>query len=352
MLDRVEILLRNNMGFVLPVLFDVYDNSLGRKWLTAFNDILDSNLHLEKNYCFFGFPKSPRDLDFLASEINRTIAGINGSSIDYMIKDYFTPANMVETNYSERAGKDIIEVNHDKFNQLHLYFEETQGVSGAMSKHYTAADAETRWYIRQLNLLCHEAECLIISLSRKDDTPQWIRPSNVMCWLNAPRFVLDDEDYNLFGIDTIARDYGGVYVGVNKAVGKHHYEVFCDEGGESRLDELTTTTLKPQTEAAGDFDIEWGRSTLKEPFMKNNLERFRTWLVANNFDPNDPSLTIGHPKIGQVDFVSSFKSYDFAKVINTLSEHLDVYSIKTSDAYCEYDYTWHDSKRLQVPLIT
>ena len=150
-----------------------------------------------------------------------------------MIKDYFTASNMVETNYSERAGKDIIEVNHHKFNQLHLYFEETQGVSGAMSKHYNAADAETRWYIRQLNLLCHEAECLVLSLGRQATTPEWIRPSNVMCWLNAPRFILDEEDYNLFGIDTIARDHGGVYVGVNKAVGKHHYEVFCDEGSDS-----------------------------------------------------------------------------------------------------------------------
>jgi len=350
MLDKVEMQLRGPDGF-LPVYFDVHDNSLSRKWLGAFNSILENNLHLEKNYCFFGFPDSERNLDFLASEINRTIAGINGSSIDYMIKDYFTASNMVEKNYSERAGKDIIEVNHDKFNQLHLYFEETQGVSGAMSKYYNAADAETRWYIRQLNLLCHEAECLIISLSRKDDTPQWIRPSNVMCWLNAPRFILDDQDYNLFGIDTLARDHGGVYVGVNKAVGKHHYEVFCDEGGESRLDELTTTTLKPQTEAAGDFDIEWGRSTLKEPFMKDNLERFRTWLVANNFDPNDPSLTIGHPKIGQVDLEKSFGSTDFHAVLKTLTKYLDVYSIKTSDAYCEYDYTWHQSKELQVPLL-
>ena len=62
--------------------------------------------------------------------------------------------------------------------------------------------------------------------------------------LNAPRFILDDEDYNLFGVDAIVRDHGGVYVGVNKAVGKHHYEVFCDEGRDSRIDELTTTTLK------------------------------------------------------------------------------------------------------------
>ena len=232
-----------------------------------------------------------------------------------------------------------------------MYFEETQGVSGAMSKHYNNADAETRWHIRQLNLLCHEAECLILSLGRHHSTPEWVRPSNVMCWLNAPRFILDDEDYNLFGIDTIARNHGGVYVGVNKAVGKHHFEVFCDEGGDSRIDELTTTTLKPQTEAAGDFDIEWGKSTLREPFQQEKLKEFRTWLVANNFDPEDPSLTIGHPKIGQVDLNRSFSSTDFHEVLSILTQHLDVYSIRTSKAYAEYDYTWQDSKQLQVPLL-
>ena len=85
MLDRIEIQLRGKDG-LLPVYFEVYDNSLSRKWLPAFENILNEGLHLEKNYCFFGFPDGPRNLDFLASEINRTIAAINGSSIDYMIK--------------------------------------------------------------------------------------------------------------------------------------------------------------------------------------------------------------------------------------------------------------------------
>jgi hypothetical protein len=351
MLDRVEIMLRDSAGSTLPVHFDVYDNSLSRKWLTAFNSILDKKLHLEKNYCFFGFPKSDRDLDFLSAEINRTIAGINGSSIDYVIKDFFTADNMTETFYSGRAGQNILSINHEKFNQLHLYFEETQGVSGAMSEHYNKADAETRWYIRQLNLLCHEAECFIISLGRHQSTPEWVRPSNVMCWLHAPRFTLDQEDYQLFGIDTIARHQGGVYVGVNKAVGKHHWEVFCDEGRDSRIDELTTTTLKPQTEAAGDFDIEWGNNTHNQPFMQEQLQDFRKWLKANNFDPEDPSLTIGHPKIGQVDLQKSFGTEHFEEILEKITKHLDVYSIKTSDAYCEYDYTWRESKKLQIPLI-
>ena len=80
---------------------------------------------------------------------------------------------------------------------------------------------------------------------------------------------------------------------------------------DSRIDELTTTTLKPQTEAAGDFDIEWGKATLHEPFMQTKLNDFRKWLITNNFDPEDPSLTIGHPKIGQVDLENSFGSTDF-----------------------------------------
>jgi hypothetical protein len=350
MLDRVEIKLRGQDG-LLPVYFDVADNSLSSKWLSAFNNILDKQLHLEKNYCFFGFPDSDRSLDFLVSEINRTIAGINGSSIDYFIRDYFTVQNILEQpeiKYGTESNKHFV-ANHEKFNQLHLYFEETQGVSGAMSEHYNQADTETRWYIRQLNLLCHETECLILSLGQK--AKEWVRPSNVLCWLHAPRFILDEKDYNLFGVNTIARHHGGVYVGVNKAVGKHHWEVFCDEGRDSRIDELTTTTLKPQTEAAGDFDIEWGQDVMGKPFMNEQLADFRSWLTKNGFDPEDPYLTIGHPKIGQVDLNNSFGSNDFQTVLDILTTHLDVYSIKTSDSYCEYDYTWRDCKRLQVPLI-
>jgi hypothetical protein len=85
--------------------------------------------------------------------------------------------------------------------------------------------------------------------------------------------------------------------------------------------------------------------------MQTKLDDFRTWLKANNFDPEDPSLTIGHPKIGQVDLEKSFGTDDFLSVLAKLSKYLDVYSIKTSKSYCEYDYTWHQSKELQIPLI-
>jgi hypothetical protein len=93
-------------------------------------------------------------------------------------------------------------------------------------------------------LLCHEFESWQLSYRKKLTAPEWIRPSQLMCWLNAPRFTLEEEDYELFGIDTINRPLGGVFVGVNKAVGKHHYEVFQDEGRNSRIGELQPQLLK------------------------------------------------------------------------------------------------------------
>ena len=164
-----------------------------------------------------------------------------------------------------------------------------------------------------------------------------------MCWLGAPRFTLDAEDYQLFGVDTINRSMGGVYVGVNKAVGKHHWEVFNDEGRDSRIGELTTTSLKAQTEAAGDFDIEWGVDPSNKPWQINHLKEFKTWLQANGFDPEDKTLTIGHPQVGQVDLMRSFGTEDYRTIWNQLNTRLNVHAISTSSARAVYEYQWSDS---------
>jgi len=256
LLDEVCIELRhNNKKDLLKVYIDVFDNSLSRKWLQALEHLLTNNYHLEKNYCFFGFADSLRDGNFLCDQINQSISVINSSGLGYHIDDIFTLDNTLESGPvgTGLPGRKIV---HDKFNKLHRYFEDLQGVSGQMSAFYLNADATVRWHIRQLNLLCHEFESWALSYRKQIQAPEWQRPSQLMCWLNAPRFVLKEEDYELFGVETIARSMGGVYVGVNKAVGKHHWEVFHDEGRDSRIDELTTTTLRSQTEAAGDFDIE------------------------------------------------------------------------------------------------
>ncbi len=333
MLDSIEIDLRGTDNNTLTVYIDVADNSLSRKWLEALNNIIQRDLHLEKNYCWLGWTESARNAEYLCTQINRSIVAINASALDYRIADFFSPSTVIQQD---------LDINHARMNQLHRYFEDLQGTAGAMSAHYTRADDVTRWHIRQLNLLCHELESLVLSMRKAVQAPEWRRPSQLMCWLNAPRFELEAEDYDLFGIDTINRSMGGVYVGVNKAVGKHHWEVFCDEGRDSRIGELVTTGLRTQTEAAADFDIEWARDPGAYHWQIKQLAEFREWLARNGFDPNDPSLTIGHPQVGQVDLQRSFGTTDYQAIWAQLAQHLDVYSVRTSTAAAIYNYSWSD----------
>jgi hypothetical protein len=333
LLDEIEIVLRGSNENYHSIWINVADNSLSRKWLAALNQLLANGNHLEKNYCWMGWTGTARNLEYLCVQINRSIKAINSSDLGYRVDDWFSPANVVQSDF---------DVDHAHMNQLHRYFEDLQGWTGGISKYYNQADGEIRWHIRQLNLLCHEVESLVLSMRKDIQAPEWKRPSQLMCWLNAPRYELEESDYELFGIETINRSMGGVYVGVNKAVGKHHWEVFCDEGRDSRISELTTTALRSQTEAAGDFDIEWARDPGAYYWQQKKLAEFRQWLVENDFNPEDKALTIGHPQVAQVDLERSFGTQDYQSIWHQLSQHLDVYKIRTSAAEATYEYHWSD----------
>ena len=341
MLDSIEIDLRGTDNNTLTVYIDIADNSLSRKWLSALNDIIQNDLHLEKNYCWLGWAESKRDPEYLCTQINRSVHAVNSANLGYVIQDFFSPANTIADNNG---------IDHAHMNHLHRYFEDLQGTAGAISPYYTAADDYTRWHVRQLNLLCHELESLVLSIRKAHTAPEWRRPSQLMCWLNAPRYKLDEEDLELFGIETINRKLGGVYVGVNKAVGKHHWEVFCDEGKDSRIGELVTTGLRTQTQAAGDFDIEWARDPGAYHWQIQQLAEFREWLARNGFDPDDASLTIGHPQVGQVDLSRSFGTQNYEQIWAQLAQHLDVCSIRTSTDQATYDYHWSDPDYIEQQI--
>ena len=341
-LDEVVVTLRNSYNNLLPVYIKVYNNSLSEKWLKSLRRLISENYHLEKNYCFIGFDASDRSPAYVCEQINYSINAINNSGIGYTINDHFTVDNTVNSGLIGQ-GQPGLTLIQERMNDLHRYFEDLQGVSGNVSEHYNRSDSQTRWHIRQLNLLCHEYESLILSIRKAQTAPDWRRPSQLMCWLNAPRFTLDKQDFELFGIETINRKLGGVYVGVNKAVGKHHWEVFCDEGRDSRVGELTTSTLKSQTEAAGDFDIEWAKDPGAYPWQQKQLAEFREWLIVNGFDPDDKSLTIGHPQVAQVDLIRSFGTTDHNQIWAQLNNFQDVFKISVGSVAVEYDYRWSDA---------
>jgi len=349
-LERITITLRDRCHHTRHnIHIDVFDNSLSRRWLEALIAVIQKNLHLEKNYCFLGFPASERDGAYLCSEINHSISAINRANLGYNIDDHFVVDDLVPPGPAG-LGLPGLRLNHDRLNRLHRYFEDLQGMSGAMSEFYHGADAETKWHIRQLNLLCHEFETWALSWRKYHSAPEWVRPSQLMCWLAAPRFQLQPSDLELFGIDSLYRDLGGVYVGVNKAIGKHHWEVFQDEGRESRLNELTTTSMRGQTEAAADFDIEWAQNTRGHPWMAQQLTDFRCWLLANGFDTDDPALTIGHPKVAQVDLDHSFGTSAHVAIWELLEKHMDVYSVSVAGVTAFYDYHWQDHNYMQQQI--
>jgi len=328
LLDCIELDLED-----LTVYIDVYDNSLSRRWLAALNRVIAQGLHLEKNYCFLGWAEGDRPGALLIDAINASITAINAANIGYYINDDFALNTVMDGDRRLR---------HDRFNRLHRYFEDLQGTASSPSPLYAAADAGVRWHIRQLNLLCHEFESWALSWRKLHTAPEWARPSQLMCWLTAPRFELEAEDLDLFGIETINRSLGGVYVGVNKAVGKHHWEVFCDEGRDSRVGELTTTTLATQTLACADFDIEWANNPGAYEWQIRRLTEFREWLIRNGFDPEDPALTIGHPQVAQVDLMRSFGTEDYREIWAQLNTRLNVRAIRTRAAAAEYPYRWSD----------
>lgn len=341
-LDQIKIDLRDRSNDQkLTLYIGVHDNSLSQRWLTALNQVLKDQLVLEKNYCFFGFAEAARDGWYILDQVNRSIQAINQANLGYTIDDHFTMEDCITDDPVDNrvVGRNIV---HDRFNWLHRYFEDLQGTSGNLSPFYQRADVGTRWHIRQLNLLCHEFESWALSYRKQIEAPNWQCPSQLMCWLRAPRFQLHHEDYELFGIETINRDLGALYMGVNKAVGKHHWEVFNDEGKDSRVDELISTSMRGQTEGSADFDIEWGRNPADFEWQIKKLKDFREWLLVNGFDPDDKALTIGHPQIGQVDLLRSFGSEDFGHIWRRLNSHLDVARVATSDAACDYDYHWSD----------
>lgn len=325
----------------LRIYIDVWQSSLAEKWLSALQAAVRDQLVLEKNFCFLGFPNSERNGNFILAQVNRSIQAINQADLGYQINDHFAMTDCISDapDQGRAVGRNLV---HDRFNTLHRYFEDLQGTSGAMSPFYLRADATTRWHIRQLNLLCHEFECWALSWRKQLEAPEWTRPSMLMCWLAAPRFVLEPKDYELFGIHTLNRNLGAVFVGVNKAVGKHHWEVFNDEGRDSRLDELTTTGMRSQIEACADFDIEWGRNPGEFQWQQQTLADFTEWLVRNGFDPDDPAMTIGHPCVGQTDLIRSFGSCDYATIWSMLENHFDVERISVAGHVARYDYHWSD----------
>jgi hypothetical protein len=362
---EIEIVLRNpeNLSDTLSYFIDIEDTDFNRRWLELLKNNLRNKAHLEKNYCWLGWADSPRDADYICRQINQAIFQINrfnssnywtvAGLTPYKIDDYFSPELLIQAG-EVGIGKPGLKLDHEHMNRLHRYFEDLQGEAWNISPYYKLADYETKWAIRQLNDLCHELESLVLSMRKKVQAPEWQRPSQIITFLNAPRQDLRDEDYELFLENRYDRVLGGVYLHWAQ-VGKTQFEVYRDEHGQD-IDETTCSAINSLKFYSGECDIEWGRDIVDNdahPWHSKEQIEFREWLYRNGFDWNDPKLSLGYIKLGQVNLKKSFGTTNFFDIIKRMSNYLDIYQIKVDDVTGTYDYVWSDDnyKQMQIDFL-
>jgi hypothetical protein len=310
---------------------DIYDTALGKRFIEALKDNLVQKRILEKNFCFLGWAGSNRDLSFLCHELNKNIEQINSFDFNpsYERIDPFVPDDF---QYSSRLplgpGKPGLNLKHEACNLLHRYFEELQGTAWKLSPYYKQACPTTKYAIRQLNNLCHEIESWVLSYRKSIIEPEWMRPSQITTFLNAPRHELHEEDFQLFKQNRYKRELGGVYLHWSQ-VGKTLFEVFRDEHAPVMTDALCSE-INHQKYYSGEFDIEWGQSIHEgnAEWHKKEMQGFKSWLKGNNFDWEDPKLSLGYIKLGQVNLQSSFQDTSFIKIYDTLKDNLNISNIQ------------------------
>jgi len=362
----VKVTLRNPLDSTQQLVYTIIpaNNQLARDWQQALVEILNQNLHLEKNFCFLGFPHNPRTVDYLCDQLNRFVTWINHHNRNgkwqaaglepYWIEEVFTESTVRFSNDPDLGDKQY-RIKHDILNRLHNHFERLQGTVWELSPYYQSADLPTRYAIRQLNLLCHELESLILSQRKLALDPVWVRPSQITTFVHARRYNLTDEHRQGFVQNSYDRELGGVYMHWNQ-IGKTLFEVFRDESAPKLNVGLDATDISVGSGAtceainalkyySGEFDIEWGRNVIRngsQPWHDAECLQFESWLISNGLDPADKKLSLGYLKIGQVDLISSFGTDNPEYIWEQLGTHLDIYSIEVNGTRAIFNYNWSD----------
>ena len=358
-MKSVKVVLRNyQTGETIDYNIIPSDTQIAQDWIVALEqDVLQKSLHLDKNYCFHGFPNTQRTLEFLCSELNKHIYIINQSELDYTIEEWFAP-DVVRYGEEYPVGRmdDLgplykgLTLKHDVMNILHNHFEVLEGTVENPSEYTKHASVQVRYAIRNLNLLCHEIETLCMSIRKEKINPYWIRPSQITQFNRAPRHALTAEHRQGFSDNSFDRVLGGVYMHWCQ-IGKTLMEVYRDEGAP----ELTDTVCEAITHLkfySGEFDVEWGNDITFEnaAWHKDEIQGFNSWLFKNGFDPSDPQLSLGYLKLGDVDLLNSFGTTSAQDIWAQMGNYLDIYKIECGSSNATYDYHWSNADHKQRQL--
>lgn len=311
------------------------DAPIGRKWIEKLKECLNGNYKVEKNYCWVGWPDTPRNIEYLTEKLRGYVKVINDYNHDpeckwddlYYIKEDFRPETVMT--------KDI-DVNHDIFNRLHHHFEVLQGQVWNISPWFKKANDEVRYAIRQLNNLCHEMEILIKQLRAKEYYPEVLSPAAIVGFIHGPRDLLEDEDYDHF---TLQRGGGRVYLGYCQ-IGKIHWEAFVDNDEHIGHDGISGLRY-----VSGEVTIDFGNDSSTREIHRQKIEEYKNWLVSHGLSIEDKKIGHGWLHVATVDF-SRYPGKTPSEIQDILSKYLDIYKITIKEknkivATNTFDYHWN-----------
>jgi len=386
--SKIRIVLRNPLDFndQIDYTIQAYDSELSQDWIAALKGLLTNRNLLEKNFCFLGFPKTARTVEYLCEELNQSVEKINqfnysgiwkNNGLDYyFIEDWFHPNTVRFSDQypiNIRGDKDTAPGNMDleiglgtkqqTMNRLHNHFERLQGTVWDLSPYYKLADDETKYAIRQLNNICHELESLILSQKKAQVMPEWTRPSQITTFLHAQRHELKDQHRDGFLTNGYDRKFGHVYMHWTQ-IGKTLFEVWRDEHapklnvGNDPTDisigsGATCEAINSLKFYSGEFDIEWGNDVVyneKYWWHVSEVDRFHAWLSDNGVDSNNKYLSLGYLPLGEVELQKSFGTTDSFAIWDILSSHLDIAEIEVDGVSNTFDYCWSDDNYRQMQI--
>jgi hypothetical protein len=323
MLLKINLAHKSDADSIFEIHVRPTGSEISRKWLQKLKEALRLNLQIEKNFCWVGFPDNPRQLDVLCQQLNQNIQTVNQFSSaggwnekNYHISDVFSVQNVIKDN----------DVNHDLMNSIHHHFEILQGQVWNISPWFLTANDSVRFAIRQLNNLCHEIEILIKAKKMQKENPERVSPATIVSLINASRFELQIEDYDEFTLD---RGFGKVFMHYCQT-GKTHWESFVDD--DKDIDRANISGLRY---FSPEFNIEWGPNyddTMS--WWSEKKLNYKNWLIQNNYNPGDKTLSHGWLQIGQVDIEKIYTdvgSNKLSDVHRVLSNYLDISKITVED---------------------
>jgi hypothetical protein len=355
-MNDVRIVLRNPLDKTdtMDYVIHAHPGEVSERWLDELTKLLQNKNQLNKDYCFLGFPDTARDLDYLCTRLNRAAYQINTYNWaqhglePYVIEDWFSP-DVVRFGPEYQAPADMFpemlyhSTKHSVMNRLHNHFERLQGTVEKPSPYFHHAPEHIRKWIGVLNISCHEIENLVLSQRKALLLPEWIRPSQITTWYNAPRNEITQAHREACYRNGYDRKFGHVYMHWAQ-IGKTLFEVFRDEDAP----ELTESVCEAVTHLkyySGEFDIEWGQDVVVGKFKWHDLQmkQYQDWLVNNGYNLNDLDLMLGYVPLGEIDLKAAFGSDQPADVWPILSRYLDIYQVECRGVTATYDYCWSDS---------